>query len=358
MPEPLSGLGALAPGRKRAYADAVAQGQADYEQATAAHAQAEQRRRSSWRMREQNHETALAPRAGAHPAPARCHRPDGHATSPRAGARRSPITSARCWPCSATRATSRPASRSPTCPPTGRSSSTSTCRCWRRSPSWNRASTCPKKTLRHKKLTAAARNKLYQQVIAQMALRTLRCVFAADRGGLVRTAACNGYVDTINTATGQPARWCLVSVQVDRDLFDGLDLARVDPMDCLAYLHAKISKTPEKYQPVQPIIEYPWDDLHYAEELDAAADLDSVQNLLDLDGYEFEQLLAEALPGDPRVRRGAPHPVTGRRRHRPGRGEQHTLRRRPRRHPGQAVRPAPQGRHRRRQGDHRLHLAA
>ena len=64
-------------------------------------------------------------------------------------------------------------------------------------------------------------------------------------------------------------------------------------MDCLAYLHAKIPKTPEKYQPVQPIVEYPWDDLHYSDELDAAAGLDSVQNLLDLDGYEFEQLLVK-----------------------------------------------------------------
>jgi restriction system protein len=43
-PVPPSGLGALAPGRKRAYAEAVAQYQADYEQAMAAHARAEQRR--------------------------------------------------------------------------------------------------------------------------------------------------------------------------------------------------------------------------------------------------------------------------------------------------------------------------
>ena len=150
-----------------------------------------------------------------------------------------------------------------------------------------------KKELKYKKLTAAARNKVYQQVVAQMALRTLRCVFAADRRGLVLEAACNGYVDTIDTATGQDAHWCLVSVQVPRAEFERLDLARVDPMDCLAYLHAKVSKTPEKYQPVQPIIEYPWDDLHYADELDAAAGLDSVQNLLDLDGYEFEQLLVK-----------------------------------------------------------------
>ena len=51
MPEPLTGLGALAPGRKRAYAEAVAQGEAAYEQAIAAHAQDERRleRRSGCR---------------------------------------------------------------------------------------------------------------------------------------------------------------------------------------------------------------------------------------------------------------------------------------------------------------------
>ncbi len=149
-----------------------------------------------------------------------------------------------------------------------------------------------KKELKYKKLAAAGRNELYQQVVAQMALRTLHCVFAADREGLILEAACNGYVDTVNAATGQDAHWCLVSVQVSHADFDPLDLARVDPMDCLTYLHAKVSKTLEKYQPVQPIIEYPWDDLHYAEELDAAAGLDSVQNLLDLDGYEFDPRLA------------------------------------------------------------------
>jgi len=205
-----------------------------------------------------------------------------------------------------------------------------------------------KKELKYKKLAAAVRNKLYQQVVAQMALRTLRCVFATDREGLVGEATCNGYVDTTDTATGQDAHWCLVSVQVPRAEFERLDLGRVDPLDCLAYLHAKISKTPEKYQPVQPIIEYPWDDLHYAEELDAAAGLDSVQNLLDLDGFEFEQLLVrlcQEIPEFDEVRRT---------RSRADGGidlvavNKTPLRRRPRRHPGQAACIPPQGRHRRR----------
>jgi hypothetical protein len=150
---------------------------------------------------------------------------------------------------------------------------------------------CPVCVLKSRKLTIATRNKLYQQVVAQMALRTLRSVFAADRETKVLEAVRNGYVDTIDTGTGQDAHRCLVTVQVPQ--FARLDLARVDPVDCLAHLHAKISQTPEKYQPVQPIIEYPWGDLHYADELDAAAGLDSVKNLLELDGYEFEQLLVK-----------------------------------------------------------------
>jgi restriction system protein len=167
-----------------------------------------------------------------------------------------------------------------------------------------------KKTLKYKPLSQTARNKLYQLVIAQMALRTLRSVFLADRAGMVRRTLCDGYVDTIKTATGRPAHWCLISVEVTRDLYDELDLSQVKPLDCLSYLHAKVSKTPEKFAPVQPIIDYPWDDLPYSDELDTADDLDNVQNLLELDGFEFERLMVqlfEAIPQFDEVRRTRSH---------------------------------------------------
>jgi restriction system protein len=59
-----------------------------------------------------------------------------------------------------------------------------------------------KKELRYKKLTFADRGRRYQRIIAQMTLRALRCIFTADRGGLVAAVACNGYVDIVNRATG------------------------------------------------------------------------------------------------------------------------------------------------------------
>lgn len=156
-----------------------------------------------------------------------------------------------------------------------------------------------KKEFKHKKITITGRNELYQHVVAQIALRTLRCAFKADRTTIVHSVICNGFVDTVDTATGLDARLCLVSVQVPRAEFERLNLARLTPVDCLTRLHAKISKTPEKYQPVQPILEYPWDDLPYADELDAAAGLDHVKNLLDLDGFEWERLLLELLRAVP-----------------------------------------------------------
>ena len=60
MPEPPTGLGALAPGRRRAYAQAVAQGEAAYEQAIAAHAQAERNRREQLARAQSLHEQSVS----------------------------------------------------------------------------------------------------------------------------------------------------------------------------------------------------------------------------------------------------------------------------------------------------------
>ena len=306
MPEPLSGLGALAPGRKRAYAAAITQGQAEYGRAAAAHAQAEQRRREQLAQARAEYETALIRERERIE---REHAVVDQLASDFAAGRRKAVAdyfrqvlAMQHYP-----ADFPTAAKVAYLPAEQEIIADIDLPLLEAIPELESCEYLPvKKTLRHKKLTPSARNALYQLLIAQMALRTLRCIFVADRSGLARTVACNGYVDTINTATGKPARWCVVSTKVDRDLFADLDLAHVKPLDCLAYLQAKISKTPEKFLPVQPIIEYPWDDLPYSDELDALADLDTVQNLLDLDGYEFEQLMVqlfEAIPEFDEVRR-------------------------------------------------------
>jgi hypothetical protein len=142
LPQPPSGPGALLPGRKRAHADAVAQRRAEYEQEAARHARAEQGRLEQLALARAAYERALA--ADRERVRRQHAAIDQMARDFAVGrGKRSPTTSARYWPSRATPATSRPASRSPTSPPLESSSSTLTCRCWTRSLSWPRASTCP-----------------------------------------------------------------------------------------------------------------------------------------------------------------------------------------------------------------------
>jgi restriction system protein len=309
-PHPPSGLSALTPGRKRAHAAAVEEGRAAYARALAQYAQAEQARQEQLDRARAGHQRLIASERERirqqHAAV------DRWAADFAAGRRKAVADYFR-----EILVTQHYPSGFPTgvkvayLPAEQRIVADIDLPSLDAVPEMASCEYLPvKKVLKHKPVGVQARNALYQSIIAQMALRTVRSVFAADQSRFAQMVACNGYVDTINTATGQPVHWCLVSVDVPRGEFDRLDLARVKPLDCLAYLHAKISRTPEKCVPVQPIIEYLWDDLPYSDELDAAAGLDTVQNLLDLDGYEFERLMVrlfQAIPEFDEVRRTRSH---------------------------------------------------
>jgi restriction system protein len=306
LPEPLTGLAARAPGRKRAYAAALEDGRASFNSAAARHADAEQARQDRLARARADHDELTAREQ------LRVQRQhdlvDQRAAEFAAGKRKAvaeyfyDVLAEQRYP------SDFPTGLKVAYLPAGRQLVADIdLPLLDAIPDLILCEYQPtRKVLKYAKMREPARNVLYQNVIAQMALRTIRSLFLADRGGIVEKFACNGYIDTINSATGQPAHWCLVTVEVERVEFEGLDLARVDPLDCLAHLHAKVSRTPEKCTPVQPILDYPWDDLPFSDEADAAAGLDTVQNLLDLDGYEFERLmvqLCEAMPYFDEVRR-------------------------------------------------------
>lgn len=133
--------------------------------------------------------------------------------------------------------------------------------------------------------------KLYNSVIAQVTVRTLHEILEADRKGNVETIVFNGHVDTINPATGQPERPCLVTVRTTKDVFEVLNLALVDPIACLKGLNASVSSKPEELAPVRPVVEFNMVDARFVEETDMISELDVRQNLMDLSPYEFENLI-------------------------------------------------------------------
>lgn len=139
---------------------------------------------------------------------------------------------------------------------------------------------------------AAQRKALYASVVAQVTLRTLHEIFEADRAHHIETLIFNGYVDSIDRATGQPARTCVVTVRTSRDIFAQINLAQVDSAACLKALNASVSKSPAELAPVRPVLEFSMVDPRFIEEVDVLSSLDQRRNLMELTPSEFEALIS------------------------------------------------------------------
>lgn len=133
---------------------------------------------------------------------------------------------------------------------------------------------------------------LYSDLVASIALRCLHEIFEADQGEFLETCCFSGYVSTIDPATGREIQPHLVSVRTTRKTFTEIDLARVDRAVCLKNLGAHVSRSPSEAQPVRPIIEFHMIDKRFVDQQDLTSQLSSATNLMDLNPYEFETLVA------------------------------------------------------------------
>lgn len=133
---------------------------------------------------------------------------------------------------------------------------------------------------------------LYQDIVASIALRTLHEVFEADQGNLIGIVTFNGFVKSVDVATGKDISPYLVSVRSTRDKFLDIDLSRVDKRLCLRNLGAQVSPQPQAMQSVKPIVDFNMLDKRYIDQGDILSDLESRPNLMDLNPSEFENLVS------------------------------------------------------------------
>ena len=135
--------------------------------------------------------------------------------------------------------------------------------------------------------------KLYESVVSQIALRTLREVFAVQADGVVDTVVFNGHVSTKDPATGQPRYPCIVSVAATREQFSGLVLTDVTPRETLRHLNALVSPHPFDLEAVRPVLEFDLTKYKFVDEIDMIAGLDGRLDLLELTPTEFEHLVRQ-----------------------------------------------------------------
>jgi restriction system protein len=137
---------------------------------------------------------------------------------------------------------------------------------------------------------------LYQQLVAQLALRALHLVFGSDYYGVVETVVFNGMVQSVDLSTGRTVRPCLITLRATRAQFEALVLDQLDPVACVRhYFAAEVSRHPDELQPVEPVLDFDLADPRTIEPIDVISEIDRRPNLLDLKPQEFEHLVHNLL---------------------------------------------------------------
>ncbi len=142
----------------------------------------------------------------------------------------------------------------------------------------------------------AERRRLYQQLVAQLALRALHLAFGFDRYGVADTVVFNGHVESVDLATGRMVRPCLITLRATREQFEPLVLDQLDPVACVrGHFGADVSPHPEELQPVEPVLEVDLTDPRTITPVDVISEIDRRPNLLDLTPDGFEHLVENLL---------------------------------------------------------------
>jgi len=135
--------------------------------------------------------------------------------------------------------------------------------------------------------------KLYDDVIYKIVLRTLYELFGADRANALESVVFNGIVDSIDKATGQRVKPCILSLHVSKSEFTPIDLTLVDPKACFKKLKGVGSSKLHSMTPVAPVMQISREDKRFVPSYGVAQDLDDSVNLAAMDWEDFEHLIRE-----------------------------------------------------------------
>jgi len=133
----------------------------------------------------------------------------------------------------------------------------------------------------------------YDDIIHQIALRTMHEAFVADYAQHIGAVVFNGYVHGIDRTTGKPFTSCILSCEASRKRFSELDLAHVSPKECIRGLKGISAGPLILLAPVQPIMQLDKEDDRFVQSKEVFDQLRPEDNLAAMDWEDFEHLIRE-----------------------------------------------------------------
>jgi restriction system protein len=136
-------------------------------------------------------------------------------------------------------------------------------------------------------------NRTYDSVLYQIALRSLYELFQADAANAIDAVVFNGWVNSIDKATGKEVNACILSIQASKPEFMDINLAQVDAKACFRKLKGVSAAKLTALQPVRPILQLNKEDKRFIPAYDVAETLDGSSNLAAMDWEDFEHLIRQ-----------------------------------------------------------------
>jgi restriction system protein len=145
--------------------------------------------------------------------------------------------------------------------------------------------------MREKHITEKQKENIFDQVIYKITLRSMKELFNSDYINCLQAVSFNGWVKSINKATGLQVENCILSIQVKKEELSNIILANVDPKLCFKNLKGIGSSKLSSLSEIQPIITTFDSDKRFVDSKNI--DFDDTTNLALMNWEDFEHLIRE-----------------------------------------------------------------
>jgi restriction system protein len=136
-------------------------------------------------------------------------------------------------------------------------------------------------------------DQLYEAIVYQTCLRTIREIYASDLIDAIKSLTFNGYVDFINREIGRPARSCIVSIQTTKAAIENIDFSAVDPKACFRALKGAGSAKLSGMAAVVPILRLNRVDDRFVPARGVIDGLNETVNIAAIPWEDFEHLVRD-----------------------------------------------------------------
>jgi len=137
------------------------------------------------------------------------------------------------------------------------------------------------------------RDVLYDNLLYQIAIRTLHEIFESDNAEDVDTGVFNGLVTSPDKSTGHNVTACVLSVQARKEAFMKINLANIVPKACFIYLKGVAASKLVGLTPISPVLMIDKTDRRFVDGYAVANSIHEGTNLAAMDWEDFEHLIRE-----------------------------------------------------------------